>query len=173
MTTPEQIKIAVSSCLLGNNVRYDGRHSRADDILEELSEYFTFIDICPEVGIGMGIPRPAINLVSINNQIRVRGVEDNRNDVTAALSGYAEDMVELLDSVGGYVFKSRSPSCGIRDVNVYDSVTAEVVASSAGQFAKAVMKTHPQLPVEDEISLRDKNKRQKFIERVMMYKNKE
>jgi len=165
----ERLRIGISSCLLGNEVRYDGRHSRSDIIIELIGELFELIPICPEVGIGLGIPRPPINLVAVDGKVHVRGVSDPEQDVTDALTDYAFSIKEQLSSVHGYIFKSRSPSCGLKDVAVYDNKTNQVLDTSAGQFAKVVMELCPRLPVADEVYLTDETLREKFIEHVIAY----
>ena len=166
------MQIGISSCLLGNEVRYDGGHSRNDCILDSIGELFELIPFCPEVAIGLSVPRPPINLVSVSGVIHVRGVNDPGLDVTDALSNYALSLTEQLNAVSGYVFKSRSPSCGLSDVNVYDHNTNQVINTSAGQFAKILTKQYPQLPVEDELGLSDKKTRDDFILRVVAYSQK-
>ena len=163
------MRIGISSCLLGNEVRYDGGHSRNDCILESMGELFELIPFCPEVAIGLSIPRPPINLVSVSGNIHVRGVNDPSHDVTEALSNYALSLAERLNVVSGYVFKSRSPSCGLSDVNVYDHKTNQLINTSAGQFAKILTKQYPRLPVGDELGLSDKKTRDDFILRVVAY----
>ena len=164
--------MAISSCLLGNEVRYDGGHSRSDYIIESMGGVFEFVAFCPEVAVGMSIPRPPINLVSIDGVIRVRGVTDSDQDVTDDLTNYAVSITDQLNMMCGYIFKSRSPSCGRADVNVYDRKTSKVIEASAGQFAKTVMQQYPELPVEDEVRLADKKLREDFIHRVLAYAQK-
>ena len=165
----ECLRIGISSCLFGNEVRYDGGHSRNDGILDSMGELFELIPFCPEVEIGLSIPRPPINLVSVSGDIHVRGVNDPSHDVTDALNNYALSIAEQLNELSGYIFKSRSPSCGLSDVNVYDHKTNQVINTSAGQFAKAITKQYPQLPVEDELGLSNKKTRDDFIRRVVTY----
>ena len=165
----ERVQIGISSCLLGNDVRYDGAHSRNTCILDSMGELFEFVAFCPEVAIGLGILRPPINLVAINGEIRVRGVSNINHDVTDMLIDYANSISANLDLLNGYIFKSRSPSCGLSDVNVYEHKTNRVVDASAGQFAKIITKQYPQLPVEDELGLSDKKTRDDFIRRVVAY----
>lgn len=165
----DRLRIGVSSCLLGNEVRYDGAHSRNACILDSMGELFEFVAFCPEVAIGLGVPRPPINLIVINGEIRLRGVSDISHDVTDMLIDYANSASANLDLLDGYIFKSRSPSCGLSDVNVYEHKTNRVVDTSAGQFAKIIVKQYPQLPVEDELGLSDKKTRDNFIRRVVVY----
>jgi len=166
-----QIQIGVSSCLLGNKVRYDGEHSRNDCVANVFNEIFELLPFCPEVAIGLGIPRPPIQLVSFSGEIRVRGVSDANHDVTDALTKYAENIFDEFYLLSGYIFKSRSPSCGVSDTPVYDSKTNQSVAVSAGQFAKIIILQHPALPVADEKMLVDKKLRDDFVRRVKRFHN--
>jgi len=168
----KRIKIGISSCLLGNEVRYDGGHSRSDCIIDNMGDSFEYIAFCPEVAIGMSIPRQPINLVSIDGVIRVRGVSDSNQDVTDDLTNYAVSITDQLNMMCGYIFKSRSPSCGLVDVNVYDEHTSQIIDTSAGQFAKIIRQQQPYFPVEDEVRLADKELREDFIHRVMVYAQK-
>ncbi len=164
-----RIKVGVSSCLLGNSVRYDGEHSYDACINESMSDLFELVVFCPEVAIGLGIPRPPINLVSVNGVLRVRGVVDTSHDVTDELIDYAKQITGQLNELNGYIFKSRSPSCGTANVNVYDGDTKQVVNTSAGLFAKIIMQNFSQLPIADEIMLQDKKLRMEFINNVKNY----
>ncbi len=166
---PLPLKIAVSSCLLGNPVRYDAGHKHSAYLTQTLGEYFEFIPFCPEVAIGLGIPRPPIRLVNIDGSIRVRGVKDTEQDVTDALIAYGEGVARQLRHVSGYLFKKGSPSCGMERVKVYDAQSGHPVDSSAGMFAATIMRTLPELPVEEEGRLMDSRLRENFIERVFIY----
>ena len=166
---PLPLKIAVSSCLLGNPVRYDAGHKHSAYLTQTLGEYFEFIPFCPEVAIGLGIPRPPIRLVNIDGSIRVRGVKDTQQDVTDALIAYGEGVARQLRHVSGYLFKKGSPSCGMERVKVYDAQSGHPVDSSAGMFAATIMRTLPELPVEEEGRLMDSRLRENFIERVFIY----
>lgn len=101
---PFPLRVAVSSCLLGNPVRYDAGHKHSAYITQTLGEYFEFIPFCPEVAIGLGIPRPPIRLVSVEGVTRVRGVNDPQQDVTEALVEYAAGVAQQLQGVSAYLF---------------------------------------------------------------------
>jgi len=169
MKRTHSIKVGISSCLLGNEVRYDGRHSRNTCILDSMSDLVELLPFCPEVAIGMSIPRPPINLVRIEGEIRVRGVHDKTHDVTDALNKYAMSLAEQFEDISGYIFKSRSPSCGLDDVDVYDGDTQQVIDTSSGQFAKIIAQQHPSLPIENELRLENETIRNDFIKRVQVY----
>jgi uncharacterized protein YbbK (DUF523 family)/uncharacterized protein YbgA (DUF1722 family) len=158
-----RIAIGISSCLLGQAVRYDGGHKRDRYIVQTLGRHFRFVPVCPEVGIGLGVPRPPIKLVGRPGAIRAIGRDDATLDVTANLAGYGRKMGRSLDQLSGYVFKSRSPSCGLSDVPVYAHARTR---SGRGIYADAFMAQHPWLPAEDELGLGDPERRDSFLERV-------
>jgi len=160
----KKIPIGISSCLLGQNVRFDGGHKRDSYITGTLSEYFDFQPICPEVGIGLGTPRPTIHLVKIENEVHCVGIKDPEMDVTERLRNYAEHQKELLDGLCGYILKKDSPSCGMERVKVY--VGAQPHKDGVGIYAREMMKNHPLLPVEEEGRLGDAGLRENFIQRV-------
>lgn len=162
------VRIGISSCLLGNEVRYDGGHRRNDYITLTLAKYFEFVPYCPEVAIGLGIPRAPIQLVRRNDQILVRGVDDPDLDVTEALAGYARKIMPQIDGLSGYIFKRGSPSCGVEKVKVYNESTAAVEETGVGEFAYTLMKVRPEMPIEDEVRLMDPRLRDNFIERVFL-----
>jgi uncharacterized protein YbgA (DUF1722 family)/uncharacterized protein YbbK (DUF523 family) len=163
----EKIPIAISSCLLGQEVRYDGGHKHNAYITETLGQYFEYTAFCPEVAIGMGIPRPTIQLVQVGDRIRVRGSKDPQLDVTEQLQAYARSVVPMLDGFCGYIFKRASPSCGMERVKVYrDGVP---VRTDRGAYAAVIMQALPALPVEEEGRLMDPVLRENFIERVFVY----
>jgi uncharacterized protein YbgA (DUF1722 family)/uncharacterized protein YbbK (DUF523 family) len=161
--------VGISSCLLGEEVRYDGGHKHNPYITKTLGEYFEFRAFCPEVAIGLGIPRPPIRLVRSNEAVRVRGVQDPELDVTGALDAYGREVAGQLQGVSGYLFKRGSPSCGMERVKVYNEDTGMPVDASAGRFAAAIMQALPELPCEEEGRLMDPYLRENFIERVFIY----
>ena len=163
------IRIASSSCLLGQEVRYDGAHKLNAYMTKTLSEYFEFVPFCPEVAIGLGIPRKPIHLVRGERGIRAVGIKNPELDVTDKLVDYGEEVVRKLEGISGYIFKKASPSCGIERVKVYNEA-GNTVDSSAGIFAGTVMRLLPELPVEEEGRLMDPRLRENFIERVFVYR---
>ena len=163
------LRIGISSCLLGNQVRFDAGHKHSAYITQTLGEYFEFIPFCPEVAIGLGIPRPPIRLVSVDGSIRVRGVDNPERDVTDALIANAEAVASQLLNVSGYLFKKGSPSCGMERVKVYPAQSGHPLENSPGVFAASIMRALPELPVEEEGRLMDPRLRDNFIERVFIY----
>ncbi len=163
-----RIRIGISSCLLGQEVRYDGGHKHNGYITESLGQFFEFVPFCPEVAIGLGIPRPPIRLVRHGQAIEARGVKDPALDVTDKLTAYACKVAAKLDAVSGYILKKNSPSCGMERVKVY-SAKGMPVATAAGIYAGALMQELPELPFEEEGRLMDPVLRENFIERVFVY----
>lgn len=168
MEPPSRICIGVSACLLGEPVRYDGAHRRDPWVCGALAREFELVSICPEVAIGLGVPRRPIRLVRIAMGVRVRDAQDPGNpdlDLTERFRLLAEALSTRLDALGGYVFKSRSPSCGVRDVPLYDA-GGRPRALVAGEFARLVMARYPGLPVIDERQLGDPSERERFLGQV-------
>lgn len=163
------LRMGISSCLLGNPVRYDSSHRHNAYVTQTLGAYFDFVPFCPEVAIGLGTPRPPIQLVDVEGSTRVRGTRDPDQDVTEALIGYGRTLAHQLDGVSGYLLKQGSPSCGMEGVKVYDCHSGRPIRTSAGMFAKTLMQARPELPVEEEGRLADPRLRENFIERVFIY----
>lgn len=160
--------IGVSSCLLGNRVRYDGGHKKSSDIVDTLSSRFNLVPFCPEVAVGMGIPRPPIQLVMTSTGIRALGIADPEMDMTDALSTYARSIHNELANLSGYIFKKNSPSCGIEQVKVFTG-DSQAQATGQGIFAAAIMQTWPMLPVIEEDALEDPVRREEFTVRVLRF----
>ncbi|WP_214409243.1 YbgA family protein [Sphaerisporangium fuscum] len=156
-------RVAVSSCLLGCPVRYNGGHSRDRFLAAELSGYVDWVPICPEMEIGLGTPRETLRLERSPEGPRLV-TRRSHADLTTPMTSLAAERAGSLD-VDGYVFKAKSPSCGIHGVPLY---SGEGVADRRhrGLFAGPVMDAHPLLAVEDEGRLRDAGLREAFVERI-------
>lgn len=163
-----RIRIGISSCLLGESVRYDSGHKRDAYINDVLAKHFEYIPYCPEVAIGMGIPRPPIRLVGDPAKPRAVGVKVEGIDVTEQLIDYANSVVADLPPISGYLFKRGSPSCGMERVKVYTE-KGMPNATASGLYAGIVMDAFPNLPVEEEGRLNDPVLRESFVERVYVY----
>jgi uncharacterized protein YbbK (DUF523 family) len=161
-----RIPVAISSCLLGERVRFDGGHKLDPDINTHLAALLEFRPCCPEVAIGLGIPRPPIRLVRTHGRLRALGVSDPALDVTGRLAAYGDRVACELDDVCGYIFKARSPSCGMAGVRTWDRQGRPGRSDGVGVYADAIMRAHPGLPVEEEDRLHDPALRENFIERV-------
>lgn len=140
-------RIGVSACLLGDNVRWDGGHKRDAFVVEVLGAAAELVPVCPEVELGLGVPREPIDTVGS----RLVAKETGR-DLTDAMLRYARERVLELKKLGlsGYVLKSKSPSCG----------------KDRGLFARVLEESWPELPVVEETALADGGSRQRFLERV-------
>lgn len=160
----KKIPVGISSCLLGEHVRFDGGHKRDSYIVGTLTEFFEFHACCPEVAIGMGTPRPSIHLVKTASGIRCIGVKEADNDVTDRLRDYAAQQTRAHASFCGYILKKDSPSCGMERVKVYSG--QQSIHDGVGIYAEAMMRNNPLLPVEEEGRLGDPGLRENFIQRV-------
>ncbi len=163
-----RIRIGISSCLLGQAVRFDGGHKHNDYITQSLGQFFDFVAYCPEVAIGLGVPRPPIRLVKSAHGLRARGVHDATLDVTDKLVAYAEKIAPTLHGLSGYILKQGSPSCGMQRVNVYGA-RGKSVSTGSGLYAGTLMAQLPELPFEEEGRLMDPVLRENFVERVFVY----
>lgn len=165
-----KIPVGVSSCLLGESVRYDGTHKRSETLIKTLGKHFDLQGYCPEVAAGMGVPRQPIRLELGEAGLRARGVEDSSLDVTVDLQRCAGQEKAWHGTLCGYIFKAGSPSCGIRGINIYRSERAQPENVGVGLYANIVMQNFPALPVEDEARLDDSALRENFVGRVrLMY----
>ncbi|HVG77011.1 MAG TPA: DUF523 and DUF1722 domain-containing protein [Patescibacteria group bacterium] len=163
---PQKIRLGVSSCLLGEEVRYDGGHKRDAFLTDVLGPFVEWVPVCPEVEIGLGVPRPPIRLVGDPTAPRLQ-VEKTGEDLTSRMRRWASGRLGELAALGlhGYVLKRGSPSCGLVRVRVYgeDGSPGRV---GRGLFAAALTDALPLLPVEEEGRLTDAGIRESFIERV-------
>jgi len=168
-SSDDPIRIGVSSCLLGNEVRFDGGHKRSRFVTDELAPFVEWVPWCPEVEAGLGTPRPAVRLVRHGDDVRVRETASDR-DHTGALRRASSGRVRALRSAGlsGAIVKKDSPSCGMERVKLYVP-EGQAERKGAGVFTAALMEAFPDLPVEEEGRLNDARLRENFIERVFAY----
>jgi uncharacterized protein YbbK (DUF523 family) len=157
--------LAVSACLLGEKVRYDGQDKRNFCVLSLASD-FELIGICPETAIGLGVPRPTIGLYEVEGSIYIRRNDDPAVDVTQALYAYGCRQASL--GYSGFVLKARSPSCGIDDAELRDS-RGHIIGRGQGGFVHGLLSTLGNAPVIDEEHLQDESQRQAFIAAVRVY----
>lgn len=166
--TGEKIPVGISACLLGEEVRYNGGHKFDAYINGTLADYFELIPFCPEVGAGLGVPRPPIRLVRKPEGIRAVGVKNPDNDVTDKLNSYSANSLESITRLYGFILKKGSPSCGMERVKVFNQ-KGMPDAVGQGLFASALMAAFPHLPMEEEGRLGDPQLRENFIQRVFVY----
>ena len=168
-THDAKIRLGISSCLLGQKVRFDGNHKLDSFLTDTLGPHFDWVPVCPEVAIGLGVPRPPIRLLGSPGAPRAVGVKDGSLDVTDRLAAYGKKQARKLDGLSGYVFKSKSPSCGLERVKIY-SRTGVPAKLGRGIYARAFLADQPWLPVEEEGRLNNPRLRENFIERVFVYR---
>jgi uncharacterized protein YbbK (DUF523 family) len=168
----ELMRVGISACLLGQQVRFDGGHKRDPFLIETLGPYVEWVPVCPEVEMGLGTPREPLKLVRDGSSTRMIATRTGI-DHTDAMNAWAAKRLEELAraDLDGYVLKSKSPSCGLERVEVF-RLNAEngSVRDGQGVFAAALLARLPLLPVEDEDRLSDPRLREKFIERLFAYR---
>lgn len=165
-----QIKIGISSCLLGNEVRFDGGHKHDRYITQTLGNYFTFVPVCPEVECGLPVPRESMRLVGDVRNPRLVTNKTGRDLTDQMMDWSRRRVIELEgEDLCGFIFKSKSPSSGMERVKVYD-VNNIPQAVGVGLFAR-IFKAHFQLlPKEEEGRLHDIGLRENFIEQIFVYR---
>lgn len=168
----KRLRIGISSCLLGDEVRFDGGHKRDASLLEALGPFVEWVRVCPEVELGLGVPREPVRLVSAPDGPRMIAVQTG-TDHSAAMQEYAERRVRELAraDLAGYVLKAKSPSCGLHGVGIHDE-TGAVSGTGTGLFAAALRRRLPDLPVEDELRLSDAAVRESFLARALSYERR-
>lgn len=162
----DPLVLAISSCLIGEEVRYDGGHKKDHSLMKLLGEHVRWVPVCPEVEAGMGTPREPVKLVASTEGRHMVGVSsgtDHTSDVTAVANRRAEDLRDT--GIAGYVFKSRSPSCGLWDTPIEGED-----GPGRGLYAATLTALMPDLPVEDEARMADPVVRDNFIERAFAYR---
>ena len=164
-----KITIGVSSCLLGNEVRYDGGHKHDRYITETLGRYLSFVPVCPEVECGLPIPREAMRLVGEVDRPQLVTNKTGVDHTDRMLTWARKKVVELeKENLCGFIFKNRSPSSGMERVKVYDGNNVPR-AVGVGIFARAFKDHFPLLPTEEEGRLHDPLLRENFIEQIFVY----
>lgn len=156
------IRIGVSSCLLGQKVRYNGGHKYHSWLVEKLGPHVEFRPVCPEAAVGLGVPRPPIHLVLREDGVHAVGVDAPGRDVSERLREYAQLVAEEIGDFTGYVFKRGSPSCGLSGVAI-STDRGEPAGEGAGLFAAVIRQRWPNLPMEEESGLEDRARRAQFL----------
>jgi len=169
VSTQHKPKIAISACLLGAEVRFNGGHKESRLCSQALSEHFEFVPLCPEVANGQGIPRQPVRLVGSPAQPQAVGSVDSTLNVTQPLHDYGLEMAAAHTDISGYIFMQKSPSCGLERVKVYQDGGRPAELSGRGIYAQAFCAAHPDLPVEEDGRLNDPVLRENFLTRVYAY----
>ena len=167
--TDRPIQVGLSTCLLGEKVRWDGGHKHSHYITDILGQYFSFLPVCPEVDIGMGTPREPVHLEGDLDAPRMIGKKSGE-DWTERMNAYAAEKVKQLQEMdlSGYILKKDSPSCGMERVSVRNT-KGMPHKQGRGLFAAQLLAAMPLLPVEEEGRLNDARLRENFIVRVFAY----
>ncbi|PFG57888.1 uncharacterized protein YbgA (DUF1722 family) [Vibrio sp. ES.051] len=160
------IKVGISSCVLGERVRFDSGHKVSNFVTKELSPYFDFVSVCPEVGVGMPVPRPTIRLISNEERVALVETKNPDNDHTDNMLAYSDNKVDELQSeqLCGYIVCAKSPTCGMERVKVYSKNSA--AKEGVGLYTQTLMQKMPWLPVEEDGRLNDPVLKENFISRV-------
>lgn len=165
------VRIGVSSCLLGDAVRYDGGHKRNAALERALGPWAQWVRVCPEVEAGMGVPRPPVRLEEQDGRVLMVNPASGR-DHTEAMTRYARRRARALgdEELDGYVLKSGSPSCGLGSATVFrrDLNSREWTAATAGTglFAVELRRACPDLPLAEERGLRSAEQASWFLDAV-------
>jgi len=163
----EKIPVGISACLLGENVRFDGGHKRLAFAVESLSPWMKFEPVCPEMAIGLPVPRPALRLVKEENgAVALRFSDKREGDLTADMEQFSRERVQRFEHLCGYIVCAKSPSCGMERVRIYDADGKNNRKAERGIYTRILMETFPWLPVEEDGRLHDPVLRENFIERV-------
>ena len=157
------IKIGVSACLLGQAVRYDGTDKYNSIVTDVLCKQFECVPICPEMAIGLGSPRPPVQLVKTDTGIRALGRDNPTIDITDPLIQFGNQLD--LSQLSGFVLKSRSPSCGVGSTPLFDANRQETGLVN-GLFADAILRNYETIPVIEDADLENETLLNAFINKI-------
>ena len=162
-------RVGISACLLGHKVRHDGGHKRDPFVTEVLGRFVDWVPVCPELEVGMGVPRETVRLVGRPSHPHMVAQKSGK-DWTREMTNYARERLVEIErlKLSGYIFKKDSPSCGLERVKVYGEIGAPS-RKGRGLFARALTDAFPLLPVEEEGRLNDPGLRENFLERLFAY----
>lgn len=165
------VRIGISACLTGQAVRHDGRDKRDDPLLAALAEHAVLIPVCPEVELGMGVPREPVELAGDPAAPRMLGVHSG-TDHTALMRDWASRRTDELAALGldGFVLMDRSPSCGLHAVAVRSESVDTPALVGKGLFAAELTSRQPALPVEEAGRLADPGALQAFLKLAMAHR---
>ena len=164
-SVPSLPRVGISSCLLGEPVRYDGGHRKQPALLDAFAGQVEWVASCPEAELGLGVPRETIQIESQEGALRLM-THDTRRDITTSMRAWAQQRAAALAAmnISGYVFKARSPSCGVGSVVIVGGGHY-----GTGLFAAELIRQLPALPVIEEDQLASRSARQAFLEQVRRY----
>ncbi|HAU4331240.1 DUF523 and DUF1722 domain-containing protein [Citrobacter freundii] len=163
----EKIPVGISACLLGANVRFDGGHKRLAFAVEDLSPWVCFEPVCPEMAIGLPVPRPALRLVKNDDgAISLRFSDKREGNLTDAMTVFSNQQIGQFEHLCGYIVCAKSPTCGMERVRVYDADGKNNRKAGRGIYTSLLMDAYPWLPVEEDGRLHDPQIRENFVERM-------
>ncbi|MCV2403671.1 DUF523 and DUF1722 domain-containing protein [Marinomonas sp. C2222] len=165
------IKIGLSACLAGFEVRYNAGHKQSQLCLKTLSKHFSFKTFCPEVSAGFSTPRPTMRLIGNPDEPTLTYTKDSSEDLTDQLKQGFQDELTQLDDLDGYILMSKSPSCGLERVKVYQESGMPHQKFGMGLYAKALKEKYPLMPMEEEGRLHDDVLYDNFVTRVYAHHN--
>lgn len=161
--------VGISACLIGQPVRYSGDSKRKNHHIEALKSHLNLNSFCPEMAIGMGVPRETIRLVGELSETRLLDSKTQTKDFTEPMQAYAIEVFEKTPQLAGYILVKGSPSCGYERVKRYNSKGNPLASDAMGLFAEGLRKQDPLLPMEEDGRLNDNALRENFIGRVFAY----
>lgn len=161
--------VAISGCLLGEEIRYDGQHKWNSYVNQELAEAFEYLSVCPEVAMGLGVPRPSIKLIQKEKELLLVDANNISIDHTKKALKTFKTLIIPLDKASGFIFTKNSPSCGFDPVKVYGPGEEKSVGKSMGLWADYVSTEFPLVPKIDSGRLSDDDLRNKFRTQVLIF----
>lgn len=167
----EKLDIGISACLLGEKVRFDGGHKNLIFANQVLTKYANYHPICPEVGIGLPVPRPTIRLVEIDQAVSLVDSKTGQQDFTQRMRDFSQKKMPSMQGFNAFIVTSKSPSCGMERLKVYDQSGQQVHRNGVGIFTQTLMQNYPNLPIEEDGRLNDLPLRENFIERVYIHQD--
>ena len=165
-------KIVVSECLYGMKCRYDGQGYN-DKVIQSLKDYVDIQTVCPELAIGLSIPREPIRIEMNKENEEYRLIDYNsKNDYTNQMTEFSEEFINGLDDIDGFILKSRSPTCGLKDAKVYyRGNKCSIRSNENGFFSQKIIDKYDYLPIENEGRLKNYNIRDNFFTRIFFINN--
>lgn len=161
--------MGIGSCLAGNPVRYNADTKKPNQYVRDISAHFDTRAFCPEMGIGLGVPRPPIRLVGSEDEVRIVDVASHSHDYTDQIRDYARQVLEQAPLLCGYILVKGSPSCGYGRVKRYSQEGNHLASDQNGIFADELARADPLLPLEDDGRLNDPGLRESFLTRACAY----
>ena len=161
--------VAIGGCLLGQAVRFNGESKRRNPHIDQLNHCLRFLPLCPEVGIGLGVPRKPIRLLEREGKVHVVDSDTQQIDYTRALAEFTEQQLKRHPAICGYVLVKGSPSCGMERVKAYNTNGQVTRHDGIGIVATTISALNPLLPMEEDGRLHDAGLRESFVSRIFLY----